>query len=189
MLSDYANWIIIISIMKFNTSASLVVKCWHNTNALFFRFPSKYRVKTSNHDFADIIQQNKQGFDGKKRTEGQTGRTSLHFNNMWSRLRRIGYRHTRFKLFFLPRFPVCFACYAAESFKIICLTCIWLKFVNTSFHSSQKKSQKHHTHWQTFCQSLKDSCVKLKLPGGWKLGPYLAKPINFLWAKFGGNRK
>ena len=38
-------------------------------------------------------------------------------------------------------FRVCFACYPPESFKIICLTCIWLKFVDTSFDSSQKKPQ------------------------------------------------
>ena len=30
------------------------------------------------------------------------------------------------------------ACYPPESFKIICLTCIRLKFVDTSFHSPQK---------------------------------------------------
>ena len=116
----------------------------------FFSLSVKYRVKNSKHEFTYIIHQDKQGFDGKKLTEGQTGRNSLHFNNTWSRQRQIGYRHTRFKLFFFPRFPVCFP---------------------------------------SVCLSLKDSCVKLKLPGGWKLGPYLAKPINFLWGKFGGNRK
>ena len=137
----------------------------------------KYRVKNSKHEFTNIIHQDKQGFDGKKRTEGQTERNSLHFNNTCSTLRRNGYRHTRFKLFFLPRFPFVCLFYPPKSFKIICLTCIWLKFVDTSFHSSQKKSQKHHTHRQTFCQSLKGSCVKLKRLGGWKLGPYLAKPI------------
>ena len=34
-LSDYANRIIIISIMKFYTSASLVLKCLHYKDALF----------------------------------------------------------------------------------------------------------------------------------------------------------
>ena len=149
----------------------------------------KYRVKNSKHEFTNIIHQDKQGFDGKKRTEGQTGRNSLHFNNMCSRLGEVGYRHASFKLFSCLDFPVCFPCYPPKSFKIICLTCIWLKFVDTSFHSSQKKSQKPLTAHGQFIQSLKDRCVKLKLPGGWKLGPYLAQPINFLWAKFGGNRK
>ena len=32
-------------------------------------------------------------------------------------------------------------------------------------------------------------CVKLKTPRGLELGASLAKSINFLWAKFGGNRK
>ena len=70
------------------------------------------------------------------------------------------------KLFSYLDFPVCFPCYPPKSFKIICLTCIWLKFVDTSFHSSQKKSIKHHTHRQTFSQNWKDRCVKLKTPGG-----------------------
>ena len=150
----------------------------------------KYRVKNSKREFTNIIHQYKQGFDGKKRTEGQTGRNSLHFNNMSSPIMAksaIGMQDS--KLFSYLDFPVCFACYPPKSFKIICLTCIWLKFVDTSFHSSQKKSQKPLTALGHFFQSLKDRCVKLKLPGGWKLGPYLAKPIDFLWAKFGGNRK
>ena len=37
-------------------------------------------------------------------------------------------------------FRVCLACYPPESFRIICLTCIWFKFVDTSFHSLQKPS-------------------------------------------------
>ena len=40
-------------------------------------------------------------------------------------------------LFSYLDFRVCSACYPLESFKIICLTCIWLKFVDTSFHSSR----------------------------------------------------
>ena len=45
----------------------------------------------------------------------------------------------RFLLFSYLDFCICFACYPPESFKIICLTLIWLKFVDTlSFHSSQK---------------------------------------------------
>ena len=64
---------------------------------------------------------------------------------MCCRLRRIGDRHARLKLFCYLDFRVCFACYPPESFKIICLTCIWLKFIDTSFHSWQKKSQTHRT--------------------------------------------
>ena len=69
----------------------------------------KYRVKNSKHEFTNIIHQYKQGFDGKKRTEGQTGRNSLHFNNMCSRLGEVGYRHARFKTVFLPRFSRLFS--------------------------------------------------------------------------------
>ena len=109
-------------------------------DVLFLSLSVKYRVKTSKHEFTDIIHQNKQGIDGKKRSEGQAGRNSLRLNNMCCRLR--GIRHARFKLFSYLDFPVCFACYPPESFKTICLTCIWLKFVDTSFHSSQR-SQKN----------------------------------------------
>ena len=38
-------------------------------------------------------------------------------------------------------FRVYFACYPPESFKLICFTCIWSKFVDTSFHSSQNPQQ------------------------------------------------
>ena len=34
-----------------------------------------------------------------------------------------------------------FASYPPESFKIICFTCIWSKFVDTSFHSLQNPQQ------------------------------------------------
>ena len=118
----------LISIAKLDILASLC----HDV-LYFFSLSVKYRVKNSKYEFTNIIHQNKQGFDGRKRTEGQTGRNSLPFNNTCSRLQRIGYRHTRFKLFFLPRFPVCFPCYAPESFKIICLTCIWLYLYSSKF--------------------------------------------------------
>ena len=140
-LSDYANWIIIINIMKFYTLASLVLKCLPYKDALFLGFHQNIELRTSKREFADIIHQNKQGFEGKKLSEGQVGRNSLRFSNMCCRLRRIGDRHARFKLFSYLDFRVCFACYPPESFKIISLTCIWLKFVDTSFHSSQKQPQ------------------------------------------------
>ena len=41
-----------------------------------FVFPGFHRIielKTSKHEFSDIIHQNKQGFDGKKLSEGQAG--------------------------------------------------------------------------------------------------------------------
>ena len=38
-------------------------------------------------------------------------------------------------------FRVYFACYPPESFKLTCFTCIWSKFVDTSFHSSQNPQQ------------------------------------------------
>ena len=152
-LSDYADRIIIISIMIFYTLASLVLKR-HFFSSGFHRI---IELKTSKYEFTDIIHQNKKGFDGKKLSEGQAGRNSLCFNNMCCRLRRIGDRHARFKLFSYLDFRVCFACYPPESFKIICLTCIWLKFVDTSFHYCQKQPQ-------VFLNIVAWSS---KLPGGW----------------------
>ena len=40
--------------------------------------------------------------------------------------------HAKILTVFLPQFSRFLACYPPESFKIICLTCIWLKFVDTS---------------------------------------------------------
>ena len=92
---------------------------------IFSGFHRIIELKTSKHEFADIIQKNKQGFEGKKLSEGQAGRNSLRFDNMCCRLRRIGDRHARFKLFSYLDFRVCFACYPPESFKIIWLVFGW----------------------------------------------------------------
>ena len=85
-LSDYANWIIIINIMKFYTLASLVLKCLPYKDALFLGFHQNIELRTSKREFADIIHQNKQGFEGKKLSDGQAGRNSLRFNNTCCRL-------------------------------------------------------------------------------------------------------
>ena len=98
--------------------------------------------------------------------KSEAGRNSLRLKNMCWTHRRVGSRDARFKLFSYIDSRVCFACYPPESFNIICLTCIWLKFVDTSFHSSQKKSQKPLTAHGHFLQSLKDRRLKLKTPRG-----------------------
>ena len=169
--------------------ASLVQRCLLRKDAVFLSFSVKYRVKNSKHEFTNIIHQYKQGFDGKKRTEGQTGRNSLHFNNMCSRVGEVGYRHARFKTVFLARFSRLFSLLSSKILQnnLLDLYLVEIRRYKLSFFA--KEVAKTLTHRQPFFQSLKDRCVKLKLPGGWKLGPYLAKPINFLWAKFGGNRK
>ena len=84
----------------------------------------------------------------------------MRFDNMCCRLRRIGDRHARFKLFSYLDFRVCFACYPPESFKVIFLTCIWLKIVDTSFDSSQKQPQiTSHVgrHISSFGKSLREA--------------------------------
>ena len=88
------------------------------------------QLKTSKHEFTDISHQNKQGFEGKKLSG--TDFTAFQQNvcqtmAYWSNLKQ------RFLLFSYLDFRVYFACYPPESFKIICLTCIWSKFVDTNF--------------------------------------------------------
>ena len=46
--------------------------------------------------------------------------------------------HAKILTVFLPQFSRVFARYPPESSKLICLTYIRLKFVDTSFHSSPK---------------------------------------------------
>ena len=109
----------LISIGKLDTIASPRGPMFTFESRLYF-LVSRWNIglKTSKHEFTDISHQNKQGFEGKK------------------------IRGTNFKqgclLFSYLYFRVYFACYPPESSKIICLTCIWSKFVDTSFHSSQK---------------------------------------------------
>ena len=58
----------LISIAKFNSLASLLWRYLLSKNALFLSLLVKYWVKTRKHEFTDIIHQNKQGIDGKKRS-------------------------------------------------------------------------------------------------------------------------
>ena len=97
-LSDYGKGIFLISIMTFSTSASLV----QVFDACFSRFPSKYELKTSKHEFADISQ----AFEGKRLSEGQARRNSLRFNNMQTQTDRRS--ACKIQTVFLPRFSCLF---------------------------------------------------------------------------------
>ena len=146
--------------MEFYTS--LVVK---RSTLVFQGFHRNIKLKTSKHEFAGI----RKDLKAKKLSEGQAGRNSLRLNNMCCRLRQIGDRHARSKLLSYLDFHVRFACYPPESFKIICLTCIWLKFVDTSFHSCKRSHKNIHVA-APFSHILKNCCVKLKTPRGLELG-------------------
>ena len=75
---------------------------------------------------------------------------------------------------------------------MLMMTLPWLRYF--WFHSiyslaascSLQSANVVHRHFSTI---VKNRCVKLKMDRGLELGPNLAKSINFLWAKFGGNRK
>ena len=116
-------------------------------------------LKTSKHKFTDIIHQNKKGFKGKKLSG--TEFSAFHGKIITS---------------FLPRFSrFCLLVILQNPSKIICLTCIWLKFVDTSFHSSQKPPQITHkscrikSNRHTFFKK-RNRCVKLKTRWGLELG-------------------
>ena len=106
-------------------------------------------LKTSKHEFTDISHQNKQGFEGKK-------------------LRGTNFKQGFLLLSYLY-FRVYFACYPPESSKIICLTCIWSKFVDTSFHSSQKPREILPDESAIFTRFEKIVSWSSKLLGSWNL--------------------
>ena len=62
----------------------------------------------------------------------------------------------RFLLFSYLDFRVYFACYRPEFFKIICLTCIWSKFVGTGFHVSKTATNlcRIDRHFSQFLKTL-----------------------------------
>ena len=124
-------------------------------------------LKTSKHEFTDRSHQNKQGFEDKKFSGTEFTAFQEYFvpdiadSGNWTQT---------FLLFSYLGFRVCFTCYPPESFKITCLTCIWLKFVNTSFHSTQNPRQLHPTSDRHFSKFLQNRCVKLKTLRGLELG-------------------
>ena len=91
--------------MKFYILASPRAQCLRYKDIVFFRFPSKYRVKDKQTLISDRIHQNKQGFVGKKLSEGQAGRNSFRFHNMCLQTDEsaIGDRHPKILAVFLPR--------------------------------------------------------------------------------------
>ena len=96
--------------------------------------------KTSKHEFTVRIHQNKHGFKVKKLSEGREGIRCVSRTCAVDVDDSATGKHI-FLLFSYLDFRVYFACYLPESFTIICLTCIWSKFVDTSFYSSQNPQQ------------------------------------------------
>ena len=101
----------------------------------FLVFHRDIGLKTSIYEFTERIHQNKQGFEGKK----LSGKEFVAFEEY----QRQTQPARRFLMFSYLDFRVYLACYPPESFKIICLTCIWSKSVDTSFHghSSQPRNK------------------------------------------------
>ena len=91
-------------------------------------------LKIGTHKFTDRSHQNKRGFEGKKLSG--TDFTAFQ-QKVYQTSGPLAELHLPFSYL---GFRVCLACYPPESFKIIFSTCIWFKFVNTSFHSLQRPS-------------------------------------------------
>ena len=93
----------------------------------------------------------------KSEAKSQAGKEFIAFeehvlqSQPWLSARKI------FKLFSYLDFSVCFPCNPPKSFKIICLTCICLKFVDTSFHSSQNMRQNSSRAEGSFLVDLRES--------------------------------
>ena len=66
----------------------------------------------------------------------------------------------QFLLFSYLDFRVYLACYPPESFKIICLTCIWSKCVDTSFHGRSSQNPQQNP-CRISHSSQKNRCVTL----------------------------
>ena len=126
----------LISIIKFNTSWFAV---YLQKTLYFLVFYRNIGLKTGKHEFTDRIHQNKQGLEGKK----LSGKEVLAFKEY----QRACVEDMAGSANCTQRFSVLFssstfASYPPESFKIICFTCIWSKFVYTRFHSSQNPQKK-----------------------------------------------
>ena len=173
----------LISIAKLYTVASLYIR-----KTLYFLVSRQnIGLQRSKHEFTDISHQNKQGFEDRKLSGTDF---TVFQQNVCQSMAYSANLNQRSLLFSYLYFRVYFAWYPPESFKIICLTCIWLKFVDTSFHSSQNPQQNPSRRDRHFYQIWKNRWVKLKTPRGLELGKWLAKSfLTSLWVKFGGNRK
>ena len=75
----------------------------------------------------------------------------------------------QFLLFSYLDFRVYLACYPPESFKIIRLTCIWSKCINTSFHGHSSQSPQQNPC--AFLIFQKNSCVMYRSNRSFNIPP------------------
>ena len=90
----------------------------------------------------------------KEKSSVLVRRISLRLDRMCETIAYSANLKQGFLLFSYLDFRVYFAFYPPESFKIICLTCIWSKFVDTRFHSPQKpakNSSRRDRHFYHIC--------------------------------------
>ena len=125
---------------------------------VFQGFHRNIELKTSKHKFAGI----RKDLKAKKLSKGRAGRNSLRLN-MCCRLRRIGDRHARFKLFSYLDFPVFLFCLLSSRIlqnNLLDLYLVEIRRYKLSFFA--KEVTKIPRRGAIFCR-----CVKLKTPRGW----------------------
>ena len=127
----------LISIMKFNTSCFAYLQ----KTLYFLVFHRNIGLKTSKHEFNNRSHQNKQGFEGTKLSRKEFVAFEEYQRVCADDIASSAPARRRFLLFSYLDFRVYCASYPPESIKIIFFTCIWSKFVDTSFHSSQNPQQ------------------------------------------------
>ena len=85
------------------------------------------------------------------------GRNSLRFKRIVCQTADDGAFHTKILTVFLPWFSRFFACYPPESFKIICLTCIWLNKASFFANTATNQCRIRWPYFQVFQKSLREA--------------------------------
>ena len=128
-------------------------------------FHRNIESKRSKHEFNFRSHKDKQAFEDKKLSGKELLR--LKKEHVWQTDIADSTNCTQtFLLFSYLDFRVNFACYSPASFKIICLTRIWSKFVDLRFYSSQKPPQIRAASATIFHSFWKIDAQSSKIPGG-----------------------
>ena len=130
----------------------------------FFVFQRNIELKTGKHEFTDISDQNKQGF------EGMLSGTELRLKGICARHCRLGQLKAKILTVFLPRFSRLFCLLSSKILQNNLLDLHLVEICRCKLSFYAKTSQillTTHRHFSTF---LKNRCVKLKTRRGLELG-------------------
>ena len=122
-----------------------------------FKFPSQYRVKDKQ-TWISWLNSSKSARIWRQKAKRRPG--AKEFIAFQQHVLQTTYRHAKIVNVFLPRFSRFFCLLSSNILKIICLTCIWSKFVDTSFHPSQNPQQncsRRDRHFYQIWKSLREA--------------------------------